>query len=181
MTNPWYVTLVPAVFGLVGVIVGGLITSLSSYILDKRREERQRQKEEHAHAANLTAAARLVELDFRVARAYVSGCLSAKRWAGYDTRPVSLQKWEEYCVLLAPELSEDDWLILLVGWRALTHLRTIHERSMEKTDTSISDEMANYLEEKIMKRVEDAQAVLSRLAGGIIEPALGESETRNDA
>jgi hypothetical protein len=40
---PWYLNPVflPAASGLLGVIVGGLITAGSSYVLDKRRERRE--------------------------------------------------------------------------------------------------------------------------------------------
>jgi hypothetical protein len=40
---PWYLNPVslPAASGLLGVIVGGLITARSSYVLDKRRERRE--------------------------------------------------------------------------------------------------------------------------------------------
>jgi hypothetical protein len=169
--------LAPAIFGLVGVIIGGSITSVSSYLLDKRREGRERQKEERIHAVNLTTAARLVELDFRIARAYAGVCAGNKRWAGYVKNAVSLANWEKYCGILAAELSQDEWIELLVACRAVTHLQTLYEGAMERPDKTISEHLAKHLQEKVMPSVEAAQAVLLRFAGGQTERALEEPET----
>ena len=44
---PWYLgpNFLPAAFGLLGVIVGGLITSVSSHLLDERRSKREQERE----------------------------------------------------------------------------------------------------------------------------------------
>jgi hypothetical protein len=74
----------PAASGLLGVIVGGLITAGSSYLLDKRRERREREREERQAATELKRAARMLSANLQVFRSDVESVLSVKGWWAYQ-------------------------------------------------------------------------------------------------
>jgi hypothetical protein len=59
---PWYLgpNFLPAAFGLLGVIVGGLITAASSYLMEEKRGERERQREERERISEIKRAARMI-------------------------------------------------------------------------------------------------------------------------
>jgi hypothetical protein len=53
-------TILPALFGLIGVIIGGAITAGVDYILEERRAHRDEIKERRKRSIDLQRAARLV-------------------------------------------------------------------------------------------------------------------------
>jgi len=50
-------------FALVGVIVGGIITAGSNYLLDRRRERAASQRENRNYAIEIKRAARLIDAE----------------------------------------------------------------------------------------------------------------------
>jgi hypothetical protein len=52
-----------AIFGLVGVIVGGIITAGSSFVLAVRRERADRERDSRALAIEVKRAARLIDME----------------------------------------------------------------------------------------------------------------------
>ena len=57
-------TLLPAVIGLVGVLVGAVITTGANYLLAVRREKADAAKDKLFRANELRTAARLITLEF---------------------------------------------------------------------------------------------------------------------
>jgi hypothetical protein len=110
--------IVTAVFGLIGVIVGGLITGVMSYILEKRRANREEAKEKRKRIIALKQAARLIDADFDSALGAVECCISFKRWtSGFD--PIRLEVWREHQSVLATEATLDDWIRLKKAVKAM--------------------------------------------------------------
>jgi hypothetical protein len=72
--------LLPAVFGLIGVIIGGLITGGVTYLIEERRADRDETKERRKRLAYLKQAARLVHEDFVWASASVDFAVESKQW-----------------------------------------------------------------------------------------------------
>lgn len=60
---PWYANpvLLPAICGLAGVLLGGVLTAVSSYILDQKRADHERLREERKEAIDIRRAARCRE------------------------------------------------------------------------------------------------------------------------
>lgn len=101
---------IPAAFGLLGVIVGGLITAVSSYYLDLRRERTTNERDSRNYAIEIKRAARLIELELRVAQADVEAVIEQKTWLP-KFQPKT-EEWQKHSSVIATALSSYDWAIL---------------------------------------------------------------------
>jgi hypothetical protein len=106
-----------AIIGLVGVLLGGLISGGAAYILAKRADQ-----------ARLRAAARLVELELVAAQSALNGRLHVIRntlsHQGWDKirprgREFSVSHWLEHRGTLAAALSPGDWYAVQRAFAAL--------------------------------------------------------------
>ena len=168
LVSAWYenpLFLAP-VFGFLGVIVGGLITAGSSYLLEKQREDRERWREDRIRTVNIKTAARLIELDFRFANTYVKLTVQNKGWPTILKEPPSFQNWEKYCAFLAPELSQQDWIALVVAARSGVHIKNRFERDQLRGNIVMSDEEVAHLAKVFLEPINEGRRVLLRLTGG---------------
>src|SRR5947208_2835144 len=93
-SEPWYLSpgFLPALYGLIGVIIGGLITAGSSYLLDRKREQRERDKEERDRMREVKRAARLIDGEFGRARAPIKVSIDGKKWI-WDESAFRIGSW----------------------------------------------------------------------------------------
>jgi hypothetical protein len=118
----WRFNLLPAAFGLLGVIVGGFITGDASYLLDERRSKRQQQREERARGIEIKRAARIIDADLSTAAASAMfACKRDRYWDSADS-PLKLRGWDDYGAILAPAVSSDAWSKILIGIQAVRDL-----------------------------------------------------------
>src|SRR5437879_296846 len=91
----WYESPVflPAASGLLGVIVGGLITSVSTYLLDERRAARENAKEARKETLETTRAARVIDQDITLALGETENCLKRKQRIKMPHNPVAIEGW----------------------------------------------------------------------------------------
>jgi hypothetical protein len=99
-----------AVFTLIGVIVGGGITAGANYILEERRANREKSKEQRARMVELKRAARLIEQDFNWILGVVNVAIEQRRWVTVEA--VQVDTWREQRSVLAAETSYEAWLVL---------------------------------------------------------------------
>ena len=153
-------TLLPAIFGLVGVIIGGLITSGTSYWLETHKEKREREKESRIRAATLRQAARLVDEEFFIALSLIQFLVEQKKWAGVSDLKSTIATWEEHKKSLAMELSTSVWVEALkahMSVKQLIELRAINigsDAPAEPINTVLK------LAELFRKRIEQGRAAL---------------------
>ena len=89
-----------AIFGLVGVVVGGLLSGGVAYVMERRREQ---------HATR--AAARLLAEELRRAISFIHGVLRPvdSDWQSRAFAELDLEVWKQNRVLLASALAEEAW------------------------------------------------------------------------
>jgi hypothetical protein len=100
------------IFGLVGVVIGGVITFASSYFLESQKAAREREREERTRAASLRLAARIVDAEIADALSSAQFTLENKRWGPEPLRP-ELTDWLAHRITLAAELSGAEWVAVL--------------------------------------------------------------------
>lgn len=86
-----------AIAGLVGVLIGGLVTGLTAYLMTRRAEIYER-----------LAGRRLLAADLYKAIA-VSAFVREHGLLGPERGPLNLQGYDDYAGTLARHLSVDDW------------------------------------------------------------------------
>ena len=87
-----------AIFGLTGVVIGALISGLTSLLLQKRNER-------------LTArvAARLVRDDLYLASCWVEDAIIAGEWLGDAEGRINTQSWQDQRIYLAAAMTYADY------------------------------------------------------------------------
>jgi hypothetical protein len=96
---------VEAIFGLVGVVIGALVTGGVEFLAERRRDAGQQRK-----------AARLLDTEFRDERGTIRLALDTGHWWPEWDRP-SVPNWPEHARPLAGSLDTRDWsdVVLAAG------------------------------------------------------------------
>ena len=118
-------TLIPAIVGLVGVLVGAVITTGANFLLVVRKEMAEAEKEKLFRANKLKSAARLIADDFFTAQTAVTEFIDNKRWASAAARNFPLDAWHKDREVLARELPLEDWNAVEIAVWAIERFRTL--------------------------------------------------------
>ena len=143
----WLVTLMPAIVGIVGVIVGAVIATVTNYVLAVRKEKAEEAlvaRKEAAEAAKdkvvraneLRVAARLISNELYAAHVSALMTIERKQWVhGEVARNYPLDAWHDGKAVLARELSYDDYQAVELATRCIDHFRA------SSTDPRLSNEV----------------------------------------
>jgi hypothetical protein len=148
----------PAFFGLLGVIVGGIITAGSNYLLDRRRERAINQRDNRNYAIEIKRAARLIDAELLRARGAARMVIKDKRWWIPDTK-LKTEAWEKYSAVLAPVLSYSDWVAVMKGVLAIDDIHLEH----------LTYDLADSTVEKLVPMLADIETELSALAPYVLD------------
>jgi hypothetical protein len=126
---PWYLNPVflPAASGLLGVILGGLITAVSTYFLDERRAAQERAREGRNEAIDVSRAARMITQDLDIALKVTEAALKKQTLAKLPSNITALANWRDNIRLVAAELSVDGWEKLTMAKLTIVTLRLLYE------------------------------------------------------
>lgn len=100
-----------AVFGLAGVVIGGLITGGTQVWLEWRREK-----------ASTRAAARLLADDLGTARMFFEHCLTADKWVDTPQAILTADLWNEHKAALAAVRKFTPWYPVASAFTAVNFL-----------------------------------------------------------
>ncbi len=128
-----------AIIGLVGVLVGAVITTGTNYVLAVRKEKAEAAERKLSRSIELRIAARLIGNDFLVGQEAARMLVDKKRWAPQDV-DLSLRAWEKDRGILARELALNDWNAVVIAAMALSDFRTFHTEP--RSGDNASDAMA---------------------------------------
>lgn len=148
------VGIISALSGLVGVIIGGVITAGSNYLLYEKRVKRDREREKRNHAIEIRRASRLIDADFFRASVGARICIDKRHWWSPDVQPLALEGWQQQHSIIATELSDDAWLAVRVAVEAVDNLKTARGIAIEQGLSTISDKIA----EQIVPMLNDIDA-----------------------
>jgi len=118
-------TLIPAMVGFVGVLVGAVITTGANYLLAVRKEKAEAARDKLFRANELKTAARLIADDFFTAQTAVTELVDNKRWAPAAARNFPLDAWQKDRDVLARELPLEDWNAVETAVWAVERFRTV--------------------------------------------------------
>ena len=147
-----------AIFGLVGVVVGALITGVVDYVLDRRRER-----------ATLRAALRLIGDEYKDLLGVVDLALMARAWPLSDRYRRLIRtddQWERNRDVLAAQLSPVDWELIARGRdvrHGLQHYMDKHEHEKELVELILDSNESILLEawQETLERIIMRTAALS--------------------
>jgi hypothetical protein len=129
----WYLNpvLLTPIVGLVGVVIGGGITAISTYILDEKREQRQQERENRNATIEFKRAARMLDRHLSMIGATVQSVIEDKDFGNFRASVISGQRpadLVEFQNILAARLSEDSWQSVIVALAAVNGIDALCEK-----------------------------------------------------
>jgi hypothetical protein len=121
-------TYVPALIGLLGVFVGGLVTAGANFILTVRKERADEAREAANREREVKRAARLVGLELAQARDKWGLAIKLQAFLDAD-ETIKTEAWDAHKTILADHLRIEDWNVLAEGFRTISQV----ERSISDT------------------------------------------------
>jgi hypothetical protein len=109
-----------AIIGLVGVVIGGVLTGGVEFVLERRREGRRGR-----------AAARLIHAELSDIAAYVEASLFRRAWLADPAEALQGEAWKDRKSALAEAPGFDGWYPISGAWGWINQLRQILELSGE--------------------------------------------------
>lgn len=139
-----------AIFGLTGVIIGALISGLTSLLMQKRN-------------ARLTArvAARLVRDDLYIASCWVEDAIVAEKWLEDTQRKINTQSWQDQRIHLAAVMNYSDYAKAGTAVQAANRLN--HWLTTISNDVTINETDKDYLK-KLLEDLGSGLFVLKETA-----------------
>ena len=161
-----------AIIGLVGVLIGAIITAGSNYLVADRRERADRERESRNRAIEIRRASRLIDADLVRAQAACVMMIDKRHWWPDDVSPLTLEGWQQYRGVIAPEVSYAAWSALMVAVEAVDIVMTSRSIATETGLTEIDDSLA----EKIASNLHDIKAGRAALAPLMLDPPESERD-----
>ena len=107
--------------GLVGVLIGGLITAGANFILAVRREWAEEAKEHRNDAREVARAARLVLQELISARSSAVGAAKTDNWRRMDIG-IKTDAWQKYGPTIAVALTLHEWQEVEMAYRIISEI-----------------------------------------------------------
>jgi hypothetical protein len=158
LTDPVFL---PAIFGLLGVVIGALLTAGSTYLLEIRREEREIAKEDRDRAEELRKAARLVQYDLSSGSAAVKKAADEGRFFRFSNDPLAESSWPTVKTVFArSELSTAQWNALTIAVRMIALFKGVRDSAIASGKTQINAESQETFK-RILSDIQAAHEVLN--------------------
>jgi hypothetical protein len=104
-----------ACIGLLGVLIGGMITAGANFVLAVRRERVEAERDRRSHAIEIRRAARLIIMELRLGEATAQLYIDKRYWWDHSDIQLKTDAWQKYGDIIAPILSDAEWLAVSVG------------------------------------------------------------------
>jgi hypothetical protein len=105
-----------AIIGLVGVVIGGVLTGGVDFVLERRREKRRGR-----------AAARLIHAELSDIAAYVEASLLRRAWLADPAGALEGESWKQWRAALAEAPGFEGWYPISGAWGWISQLGQILE------------------------------------------------------
>jgi hypothetical protein len=117
-------TYAPALIGLLGVIVGAVITAGANFILAVRKERADKTRESANREREVQRAARLVSLELAQARDKWGSAIEHHAFLDVD-EIIKTEAWDAHKTILADHLPIKDWNALAEGFRTISQVERL--------------------------------------------------------
>jgi hypothetical protein len=94
-----------AIVGLVGVLVGALISGFFNLGIAWRKERVDAIKERREHDVQVELAAQRIDIDLQIAESAARHCVERREWWHLDG-PLRTEGWDQYQATIGPELTK---------------------------------------------------------------------------
>jgi hypothetical protein len=144
-----------AAIGLLGVLIGGVITAGANFVLAVRRERVDARRDDRSHAIEVRRASRLIVFELLGAAATVKSCVEKRQWWVTPHIQLKTEAWQKYSDVIAPALSETEWFAVSKAFMEIEQILADPDKGEEITDI--------IAEEWFAPRLQDIQKAVSAL------------------
>lgn len=133
----------PAIFGVIGVVLGVICTGVVNYVLEWRQ-----------HKIEYRAANRLVCSDLKRFLAFVEPVRRSGAW-GNERRPLSTEVCRQYAEVMAKALSRARWVKFEGAILGIEHLELIRKqcesdkRSLSEVELAHVERIGDFVEDTV--------------------------------
>jgi hypothetical protein len=124
-----------AVIGLMGAVVGGVLTTMATFGLEYRRELRERRVEERRRNLELAQASRLVAHELLVAVNQITEASNL----GLSLRPLATDAWDEWKHVLVIGLPQDVWSKVMLAYSQIDLLEGVERERGRQPPRGVLD------------------------------------------
>lgn len=155
--------------GLIGVVVGGLLTALSSWLLDLSRDRRHGQHKVQREARELKRAARLIGEELSENLDLLCRAVESRRWWRHPAHSLRTTRWDEYePVFAGAEVADQIWYSVAAAYQIARELLGAAEERMRGEQSLLTFEDDQYLR-MCIRSIDGGRQALAELNG---EPVL---------
>jgi hypothetical protein len=148
--------LTPAIIGLIGVLVGSLISTGANYLLVVRKENAEAVKEKSDREVALKTAARLITNEFVWAQAGANNAVEKKRYLD-EAIKFPLDAWRSGRTTIARELPYHDWAAVETAASAIENFQVF--RKVHGSSETLPDPMVEILESLVKQIAKGVEAL----------------------
>jgi hypothetical protein len=155
-------TILVALVGVGSTIIRATIGAATSYLVAKRNERTTEKRDATNRLIEIKRAARLIHAELIRLGAAASTSVESGTWYDQQIAKLSTDVWEKYSPTLAPELTYDKWLTLLVAYENVGHMALILS-SLECSGQERNAISSRHLEhlEQVLKEARSAKSALA--------------------
>jgi hypothetical protein len=118
-----------AIFGLIGVIIGGLISGGINLFLQQRKER-----------LSAKVSARLVRDDLYLAACWIEDAVTEGEWEYGSDRKINEQAWNDHRAQLAAVLAYDDYASVGLAYQAVQKVNNWIDKRQEHFNLNDGDQ-----------------------------------------
>jgi len=118
------VATIAALTGLIGVLVGAIITAATNWILASKRERLEERRENRSKAIELKRAKREVGFELLTAETSARICVEKRHEYSADIH-LTMDAWKQHESILSDELSDPEWFAVTLAFIAVDNLLTV--------------------------------------------------------
>lgn len=159
--------------GLIGVIVGGMLTALSSWLLDLLRDRRDRQRQVQQETRELKRAARLVGEELSENLYMLCRAVEFRRWWRHPAHSLRTTRWDEYePVFAGAEMEDEAWYSAAAAYQVVRELLGAAEGRLrlESSPFTVEDDRSIRTSIEVIDGGWQALAALNGERGLTVEP-----------
>ena len=162
-------TILVALVGVGSTIIGAAIGATTSYLVARRNERTSEKRDAANRLTEMKRAARLVHAELLRLETAAATSIESGIWYDPQIAKLSTDVREKYSPILAPELTYDSWLTLLVAYENVGHMASIlgslNNSGQERN--AISRQHLEHLE-RVLKEARSAKSALASYTYGTL-------------
>jgi gas vesicle protein len=131
-SDSWFnnTPLLVGLVALIGTLLGAIIGAVTQYLIATQKQKDAAKAEEGRNRIEIKRAARLIQMELLAGYAALKSIVKFRAWTLAKT---GTDDWKKYSHVLAPVMSDKDWLDLCVAEMSLDYIESSRDKAVGAT------------------------------------------------